>query len=71
VSTAQPISPGRLGPLLAELAAGRQPGHPLRVAVDGPPAARPEALADAVADSVRLLGRPALRVGARWFLRPA
>jgi hypothetical protein len=57
--------------LLAELAAGRRPAHPLRVAVDGPPAAGPDALADAVADSVRLLGRPALRVGSRWFLRPA
>lgn len=43
----------------------------LRVAVDGAPPARPAALADALVDPVRLLGRPALRVDAADFLRPA
>jgi hypothetical protein len=71
VQAAQPVSPDRLGPLLAELIVARRPDHPLRVAVDGPPPAAPDALADAVAGSVRLLGRPTLRLGSRWFLRPA
>ena len=46
-------------------------GHVLRAAVDGHPAAHPEALADALVDPLRLLGRPVLRVGSGWFLRPA
>jgi hypothetical protein len=41
------------------------------VLVDGPPAADPAALADALVDPLRLRGRPVLRVDARWFLRPA
>ncbi|HEV7656379.1 MAG TPA: hypothetical protein VGP36_16825 [Mycobacteriales bacterium] len=43
----------------------------LRVAVDGHPAAAPAALADALVDPLRLAGRPVLRVGSDWFLRPA
>lgn len=43
----------------------------VRVLVDGPPAAGPAALADALVDPLRALGRPAVRVSARYFLRPA
>jgi hypothetical protein len=46
-------------------------GHVLRVAVDGHPAAGPAAIADALVDPLRLRGRPVLRVGSDWFLRPA
>ena len=46
-------------------------GGRLRLAVDGAPAARPAELADAVAERLRLLGRPALRISAESFLRPA
>ena len=45
--------------------------HVLRVAVDGHPAASPADLADALVDPLRSLGRPVLRVGSEWFLRPA
>lgn len=43
----------------------------LRVAVDGPPAADPAALADALVDPLRVRGRPVLRVSTWDFLRPA
>ncbi|MEV4316423.1 uridine kinase [Actinocrispum sp. NPDC049592] len=46
------------------------PGR-LRVAVDGAPAASPGTLADALVDPLRVLGRPAVRVRAHDFLRPA
>lgn len=82
----RPISPERLAELIADrvldLAAetpgsAPDPGAPaagarrLRVAVDGAPAARPGALADALVEPLRLRGRPALRVSAADFLRPA
>jgi len=41
------------------------------VAVDGPDAARPERLADAVAELLPALGRPAVVVPAAGFYRPA
>jgi hypothetical protein len=67
-----PVAPERLADLLADLlvAAADRSGW-LRVAVDGAPAAGPDRLADALVDPLRLRGRPALRVGAGWFLRPA
>lgn len=43
----------------------------LRVAIDGPPAAEPGRLADALVDPLRLRGRPAVRVDTADFLRPA
>ncbi|MBC3843133.1 uridine kinase [Streptacidiphilus sp. 4-A2] len=46
-------------------------GGRLRLAVDGAPAAGPAALADAVAERLRLLGRPTQRISADDFLRPA
>jgi hypothetical protein len=67
----RPISPERLVTELTErLATTEAPGR-LRVAVDGAPAAAPEALAAALVDPLRALGRPVLHVRAEDFLRPA
>ncbi len=67
----RPISPPLLVEELAELIAPVRPSTRVRVAVDGPPVARPEDLADALAAPLRLRGRPAFRVSAWDFLRPA
>jgi hypothetical protein len=69
----EPVSPDRLPALLAEWIAGwsHADGDVLRVAVDGPPPAAPDQVADALVDPLRVRGRPAARVSARWFLRPA
>jgi hypothetical protein len=67
----RPISPAALVEELADRIAAAA-GHPwLRVAVDGAPATRPEALADALVPALRLRGRPALRVSSGYYLRPA
>jgi hypothetical protein len=60
--------PGVLAQLLTDAAPA---GETLRVLLDGAPAARPDRLADALVDPLRLHGRAALRVSAGWFLRPA
>ncbi|MFD7448757.1 uridine kinase [Kitasatospora sp. NPDC059827] len=68
-----PISPDKLAELLADRIT-ELPGAGerwLRVAVDGAAAARPGLLADALVEPLRLRGRPALRVSAVDFLRPA
>jgi hypothetical protein len=68
------VTPERLPEVLADLLVAVAPGDGpgvLRVAVDGAPAAQPGRLADALVDPLRLRGRPALRVSAGWFLRPA
>lgn len=67
----QPVSPQRLTDLLASLVADRDPGHPLRVAIDGADAADPGALADSLTDPLRLRGRAPIRVSTRYFWRPA
>lgn len=68
----QPVSPDQLPELLADLLAAALPGPGrLRVLVDGPPAAYPERLADALVDPMRIRGVPPLRVSAADFLRPA
>ncbi|GGM40556.1 uridine kinase [Micromonospora sonchi] len=67
----RPISPQRLVAELAERLARAEPAGRLRVAVDGPPAARPDALAAALVDPLRALSRPVLHVRAEDFLRPA
>jgi hypothetical protein len=72
----RPISPSSL---IAELAtrivsAAASAGAPrrwLRVAIDGAPAARPDRLADALVDPLRVAGHPALRIRAEEFHRPA
>lgn len=70
-SAARPVSPGLLPEVIAERLAALRPPHTLRVAVDGAPPAEPGRLADALVGPLRALGRPALRVGARWFMRQA
>ncbi|MFE4519142.1 uridine kinase [Kitasatospora sp. NPDC056783] len=69
----RPISPDNLAELLADRIAALPGagGRHLRVAVDGAAAARPEALADALVEPLRLRGHPTLRVSAADFLRPA
>jgi len=72
-SAPRPIAADRVADEVAAIvdrAAAACP-HVLRVAVDGHPAAGPDALADALVDPLRLVGRPVLRVGSGWFLRPA
>lgn len=67
----RPISPDALVDTLAGRIAA-EPGRPwLRVAVDGAPAADPDALARALVDPLRVRGRAALPVRADDFLRPA
>jgi hypothetical protein len=73
MSAPRPVAADRLADEVAEVVdrvAASWP-HVLRVAVDGHPAAAPADLADALVDPLRLLGRPVLRVGSEWFLRPA
>lgn len=69
-----PVSWERLTEALADRVVELRPqdgGERPRVAVDGAPAARPEALAESLADALRLRGRPVLRVTARTYWRPA
>ncbi|MGX7829409.1 uridine kinase [Actinokineospora sp. 24-640] len=56
---------------VAEAIVSGEPRRWVRVLVDGAPAAAPSALADAVGERLRVLGRPVLRVRAEDFLRPA
>ncbi|RZU75198.1 hypothetical protein EV384_3730 [Micromonospora kangleipakensis] len=68
---ARPITPDRLVAELTDRLAGTAVPGRLRVAVDGPPAAGPDALAAALVDPLRAAGRPVLHVLAADFLRPA
>jgi hypothetical protein len=71
VSRVTPVSPERLVADLAERIAS-VPGTPwLRVGIDGAPSAGPRELADALVAPLRVRGRPAIRVDAQDFLRPA
>ncbi|WP_228977958.1 uridine kinase [Streptomyces sp. DH12] len=70
----EPITWERLTDALAAHLDGLRPadGGPwLKVAVDGATAARPGALAETVAEELRLLGRDVLAVATSGFLRPA
>jgi len=73
VSQAQPraIAPESLAELLANLFADAAGTGRLRVAIDGPKAASPGDLADALVGPLRRRGVEALRVRADDFLRPA
>jgi hypothetical protein len=64
-----PFTPARLVDELVELVDVR-PGR-VRLALDGPPPTRPLALAERVADELRMRGRMAVVVSAGDFLRPA
>lgn len=68
---ARPVTPQLLVDLLADRVAGLTPGRRVRLAVDGAPVARPEVLADALVDPLRVRGRPVVRVRAGDFLRAA
>jgi hypothetical protein len=65
----RPVTPERLVTELAERIAAR-PGW-VRVAIDGPDAAQPDKLADALVGPLRARGRPVIRVRAADHLRPA
>ena len=67
----QPISPSLLVEELADRVAALPRTPWARVAIDGAPPTRPEDLADALVDPLRLRGREVLRVSAGDFLRPA
>lgn len=60
--------------LISELAsriAGRRPGHPLRVAIDGVDAAGKTTLADELVAPIETLGRPVIRASIDGFHNPA
>lgn len=65
----QPVAPTALPARLAGWLA-TAPGL-VRVAVDAPPVAQPDALAAALIEALRALGRPAVRVRAASFWRDA
>ncbi|BBH71253.1 uridine kinase [Actinoplanes sp. OR16] len=67
----RPVSFDALIDDLADQLASRESDSRIRVAVDGPDAADPARLADALTGPLRVRGRPAVRVGAGDFLRPA
>lgn len=67
----RPITPESLVDELVDRLAGERPGEWLRVAVDGPAAADPDRLADALVDPLRVRGRSVVRVRAADYLRPA
>ena len=68
---ARPVSPAALVEEIADLLQSRESDSRLRVAIDGPPAAEPDRLADALVDPLRVRGRPAVRISTADFLRPA
>ncbi|GIE95162.1 uridine kinase [Paractinoplanes rishiriensis] len=67
----RPVSLDGLVDEIADELISREPDSWLRVAVDGPAAAGPGRLADALVDPLRVRGRPAVRVDTADFLRPA
>jgi hypothetical protein len=67
----RPVTPARLADELAGRIVSTRYGGWLRVGFDGADSAGPGALADALVDPLRVLGRPAVRVDLRDFLRPA
>jgi len=67
----RPVSVEGLVEELADELISRKPDNFLRVAVDGPEAADPGRLAEALIGPLRLRGRPAVRVNTNDFLRPA
>ena len=67
----RPVSVEGLVGELTDLLNSREPDSRLRVAIDGPAAAGPGRLADALVDPVRSRGRAAVRIDTADFLRPA
>ena len=66
----RPISVESLVSEVADAIDRHPPETRVRVAVDGAPPASPGVFADALAERLRLRGRPVLRVSAADFLRP-
>jgi hypothetical protein len=66
----RPLTPEALAGELVDAVERAGPGH-VRVLVDGAPPARPEVLADALVDPLRVRSRPVVRVSAWDYLRPA
>jgi hypothetical protein len=71
VMRVRPVSEELLVQQLVDLLVSREPDSRLRVAIDGPPAAAPERLADALVDPLRVRGRAPVRISTGDFLRPA
>ncbi|WP_433382391.1 uridine kinase [Actinoplanes sp. CA-142083] len=67
----RPVSVEGLVEELADELISQKPDNFLRVGIDGPDAAGPGVLADALIGPLRLRGRPAVRVNTNDFLRPA
>lgn len=67
----RPVSVEVLVEELADELKSREPDNFLRVAIDGPDAAEPGRLADALVGPLRARGRAAVRVSTSDFLRPA
>lgn len=62
----QPISPAALVALIQERLGGAR-----RIAIDGPPPAGPDLIAESLVDSLHSAGRKAIHVRTTDFLRPA
>jgi len=67
----RPVSGDLLVAEIVDLLTSREADSHLRVAIDGPPAAEPERLADALIDPLRVRGRSPVRIRTDDFLRPA
>lgn len=67
----RPVSFELLVDELVDRLMSREPDSRLRVGIDGPPAADPGRLADALVDPLRARGRPVVRITTADFLRPA
>ncbi|MGX6603811.1 uridine kinase [Micromonosporaceae bacterium Da 78-11] len=67
----RPVSEAVLVEQIVDLLMSREPDTRLRVGIDGPPAAAPDLLADALVDPLRVLGRSPVRIRTDDFLRPA
>jgi hypothetical protein len=67
----RPLTPTALAAFVVSRALALELGHPVRIAIDGPPQADPGALADAVYAAARDASLPAARVRLEDFLRPA
>ena len=67
----RPVSVEGLVGELTDLLNSLEPDSRLRVVIDGPAAAGPGRLADALVDPVRSRGRAAVRIDTADFLRPA
>ncbi|QAY69646.1 uridine kinase [Xylanimonas protaetiae] len=67
----EPVTVAALLDHVVERVTSRHGPGPVRVLVDGHPATRPEALADALVEPLRAAGRPVARIHTDDFLRPA